>query len=244
MQRELQWATRDGNVQGANLLAFGAAGRAVNQGKLKRARELSLQAVQVSRDNNLKDTTAGFVAYQALTEAEVGSFAQARDRAAASLALSRTRRNLPAIALALALAGDSNQAQSIINELRRGYPSDTEVNNVYIPCALAVLESSRENPAKGIEMLQATKRYELGYGFAPIYVRGLTYLRAKNGQQAAIEFQKILNQRALGAVNPTFSLSHIGMARAYALSGDMAKSRKYYQDFFALWKDADPTSPS
>jgi eukaryotic-like serine/threonine-protein kinase len=94
-------------------------------------------------------------------------------------------------------------------------------------------------------MLQAAKRYELGvgFGFEPIYVRGLTYLRGKKGQEAATEFQKILDQRVWGAVNPRFSLSHIGMARAYALSGDVAKSRKCYQDFLAFWKDADPDIP-
>jgi eukaryotic-like serine/threonine-protein kinase len=30
------------------------------------------------------------------------------------------------------------------------------------------------------------------------------------------------------------------VARAYALSGDTPKAKAAYQDFFALWKDADP----
>ena len=32
-------------------------------------------------------------------------------------------------------------------------------------------------------------------------------------------------------------------ARAAALSGDLPKSRRAYQDFLALWKDADPDVP-
>jgi tetratricopeptide (TPR) repeat protein len=110
---------------------------------------------------------------------------------------------------------------------------------------MAILESGKGNSAKAIELLQPTSRYELGvgYGFVSIYVRGLAYLRGEKGQEAAAEFQKILNQRALGAAIPTFSLSHLGIARAYALTGDAAKARKYYQDFLALWKDADPDIP-
>jgi hypothetical protein len=37
-----------------------------------------------------------------------------------------------------------------------------------------------------------------------------------------------------------YPLAHLGLARAAALTGDTAKSRKAYQDFLALWKDADP----
>ena len=74
-------------------------------------------------------------------------------------------------------------------------------------------------------------------------MRGLVYLHAKKGQEAAAEFQRILNYRALGAIAPAYALSHVGLARAYALAGDSAKSRNAYQDFFALWKDADSDVP-
>jgi hypothetical protein len=30
------------------------------------------------------------------------------------------------------------------------------------------------------------------------------------------------------------------MARGFALAGDTPKARKAFQDFFELWKDADP----
>jgi tetratricopeptide (TPR) repeat protein len=245
MQRQLQWAKQDGNVRGAALLAYPTSGRAISQGKLREARELSQRAVQVSQDAKFKDTASRYVAIEALREAEVGNFPQARERVAVSLTLSRNRQSLTDIALALALAGDSRQAQSIVDELKRRYPADTGVNSVYTPCTLAVLEANRGNPGKGIELLQASSRYELGigYDFLPIYVRGLTYLRDKKGPEAAAEFQKILSQRAWGAVKPTFAISYVGLARAYVLSGDTTKSRKAYQDFFALWKDADPDIP-
>ena len=39
------------------------------------------------------------------------------------------------------------------------------------------------------------------------------------------------------------SLAHLGLGRAYALQSDAQKSRTAYQDFFALWKDADVNIP-
>jgi hypothetical protein len=39
------------------------------------------------------------------------------------------------------------------------------------------------------------------------------------------------------------ALAHLDLARAYALSGDSAKAKGAYQDFFALWKDADSDIP-
>jgi Tfp pilus assembly protein PilF len=77
----------------------------------------------------------------------------------------------------------------------------------------------------------------------PAYVRGQAYLRAKNGDAAAAEFQKILNHRGIIVNFPLASLAHLGLARAYALAGDSVKSRAAYQDFLALWKDADPDTP-
>jgi hypothetical protein len=63
------------------------------------------------------------------------------------------------------------------------------------------------------------------------------------GGQAAAEFQKILDHRGVVFNEPIGALAHLGLARAYALSGDTAKARTKYQDFFTLWKDADPDVP-
>ena len=42
---------------------------------------------------------------------------------------------------------------------------------------------------------------------------------------------------------PIAALAHLGQARAYALFGDPAKAKTAYQDFLALWKNADPDIP-
>jgi ATP/maltotriose-dependent transcriptional regulator MalT len=74
----------------------------------------------------------------------------------------------------------------------------------------------------------------------PVYIRGNAYLAAHRGAEAAAEFKKMLDQRGLVSNEPFGALAHLGLARAYAIDGDIAKSRAAYQDFLALWKNADP----
>jgi tetratricopeptide (TPR) repeat protein len=125
-------------------------------------------------------------------------------------------------------------------------------NAVYLPSIRAALELNRNQPEKAIELLQSAVPYERAYTDA-VYLRGLAYLRARKGTEAAAEFQKILDHK--GATwgpycpifhrgwGPYFPLSYVGLARAAALAGDAPRARKVYQDFLALWKDADPDLP-
>ena len=76
-----------------------------------------------------------------------------------------------------------------------------------------------------------------------MYLRGKAYLRLKRGAEAAAEFQKILDHRGWGPISYLYPLAHLGLARAAALTGDVAGSRKAYQDFLTMWKDADADLP-
>ena len=102
--------------------------------------------------------------------------------------------------------------------------------------------------AQGIEALSPAARYELGgvtpgFNLIPVYLRGLTYLQLKQSSPAAAEFQKIIDHTGIVGNSVIAPLSHLGLARSYALAGDTAKSRAAYQNFLALWKDADPGVP-
>ena len=77
----------------------------------------------------------------------------------------------------------------------------------------------------------------------PVYLRAEAYLAAGQGTAAATEFQKIIGHRGLVLNCVSASLAHLGLARAYALSGDTAKARAAYKDFLTLWKEADPDIP-
>jgi hypothetical protein len=102
---------------------------------------------------------------------------------------------------------------------------------------------SRGNAGRAVELLEQTKPYELGAGLYPAYVRGLAYLRSRQGGPAAIEFQKILDHRGIAGNSDAIPLARLGLARARAMSGNTSGARTAYQDLFALWKDADPDIP-
>jgi hypothetical protein len=112
-------------------------------------------------------------------------------------------------------------------------------------------DRSPENAAKAVQVLAVASPYELGVpgnstfwtNLYPVYIRGQALLAARQGPQASAEFQKILDSRGVVANEPIGALAHLGLARSYALTGDKAKSRAAYNDFFTLWKDADPNIP-
>jgi eukaryotic-like serine/threonine-protein kinase len=90
--------------------------------------------------------------------------------------------------------------------------------------------------------LGAAPQFQLGTLF-PVYIRGHAQLMARNGAAAASEFQKFLDHRGVTINYPLGALAHLGLARAYVLQGDTAKAKTAYQNFLALWKEADPDIP-
>ena len=125
---------------------------------------------------------------------------------------------------------------------------DTSVQFNYLPALRAQLSLDRNDASNAIQVLQTAAPYELGsIGDAgvtpilyPVYVRGEAYLAAHRGSEAAIEFQKILDQRGVVWNEPIGALARLQLGRAYAMAGNTPKAKSAYQDFFALWKDADP----
>jgi tetratricopeptide (TPR) repeat protein len=120
----------------------------------------------------------------------------------------------------------------------------------WLPTIRAAVELNRGNTEKALALLQSSSAYEQGEPtpfvlgtMYPVYVRGEAYLTASQGRQAAAEFQKIIDHRGIVLNFPLGALAHVGLARAYALAGDTAKAKAAYQDFFALWKDADTDIP-
>ena len=107
--------------------------------------------------------------------------------------------------------------------------------------------------ADSVEQLQRAVPYDFALpgtaffarfgGLYTVYVRGQAYLEKRQGREAAAEFQKVLDHRGIGFADPIGALAHLQLGRAYVVSGDMAKAKNAYQDFLALWKDADPDIP-
>lgn len=151
-------------------------------------------------------------------------------------------------ALLLAQTGDAAGAEKLFADLVKESPNDTFLHSVWIPIARAAVEVRRHNGTKAVGLLESARPYELGNGFNSCaywanYARGDAYLKAQDGQNAAAEYQKILDHRGVSPTSPLYSLTRVGFARAYVLQGDNAKARTAYQDFFADWRDADPDIP-
>jgi DNA-binding winged helix-turn-helix (wHTH) protein/tetratricopeptide (TPR) repeat protein/predicted Ser/Thr protein kinase len=214
-------------------------------GELQRAREIFRRSVEIALRSNLRESAAGVQAQGALIEAEFGNARQAREGAGAALTLARAKAAQAIAAIALARAGDAGRARQLVDELARRSPTDTLLNATLLATARAAIELQADNPGKAIELLRPASQYEFAYysGFVPIYLRGHAYLWAKDGGKAAAEFQKILEHRGVDPVSPLYALAHLGLARASALAGDTVKSRLAYQNFLALWRNADPDIP-
>ncbi|MGH9503776.1 MAG: protein kinase domain-containing protein [Terriglobales bacterium] len=242
MQHEVDWAK---GKPDEFVMLEATAEVAASGGKMRRARELYQPAAENAQQAKLTDNVAGILSRQARTEAEAGDAAQARESVRAALALGRNRFELASAGLALATAGDAAQASAIADEMTKNFPADTLVNSVWVPSMRGAVEVSRGNPAKAIELLQPAAPLEFGWParVMPSYVRGLAYLHMRQGKEAAEQFQNILNHRGVCGTLPTCSLAHLQLGRARVLSGDNTGARAAYQDFFALWKDADPDVP-
>jgi serine/threonine protein kinase/tetratricopeptide (TPR) repeat protein len=242
MQRQADWAK---GKPDEFLMLEAVAEAAASSGRLQKAGDFYRQAVDSAQRGKFREAAAGITARSAMVEAAIGNLSQARQAAVEALNIDRGREALPFAGLALSLSGDSAQATAVADELSKRFPLDTMINNVTLPAIHAGIEISRGNPAKAVELLQASVPYEFGWESRaiPNYIRGLALLKMRQGKEAAAEFQKILDHRGICTTLPLCPLSHLQLGRARVLSGDDAGARTAYQDFFALWKDADPDVP-
>jgi predicted Zn-dependent protease len=178
-------------------------------------------------------------------EALFGNAAEARQLAASALGLSIGPYVQYGAALALASAGDAARAKALADDLDHRFPEGTDVQLIWLPTLRAQLALSHNDAAEAIDALQTAAPYELGKDAAlyPVYVRGQAYLAAHKSSEAVAEFQKILDHRGVVGNEPIGALAHLQIGRAYAMQGDTAKGKEAYQDFLALWKDADPDIP-
>ena len=132
----------------------------------------------------------------------------------------------------------------LAKQLAERFPRDTYLEAYIQPTIQAHIAIHRGNPARAIELLLAAEPYDRAIspgfpGLASIYVRGQAYMLAGETEEAVAEFQKILEHRGVDPVSPFYPLAHLRLARAYAAGGETEKSYQAYQDFLALWKDAD-----
>lgn len=232
-------------------------------GRLRRSREFTRRAADTARRNGDEEDATSYMVDEALREADFGNRAQAK-KALTGLRL-RPHKIVEVVgALALARTGSDKLATAMCDDLVRRFPLDLQVNRYWVPTVRAAMELDRGNPAKAIELLQATSQYELAKTITvinaipyPIYLRGSAFLALGLGADAAAEFQKILNHPGTVINYPLGALARLGLARAYAEQAGIrfdtipvldrplaiANARAAYETFFELWKSADNGIP-
>jgi serine/threonine protein kinase/predicted Zn-dependent protease len=221
-------------------------------GHLEKARDLTRRAMASAIRTDSKENAAIWQQNAALREAAFGNLAQAQQNAIAALKLEPGSQSVQLeAALAFAMAGENARAESLVRDLDRRFPLDTQVQALWLPTIQAQMELNRNNPAAAISRLQPSVRMDMAqiqfinniscqYS---VYVRGQAYLAAGKGNEAAAEFHKILDHNGIVWNCWTGALARLGLARAYELSAETSKARDAYQDFLSLWKEADPDIP-
>jgi serine/threonine protein kinase/tetratricopeptide (TPR) repeat protein len=242
MEREVQWASGK-DFEAEFLTMEGAV--AINQGQFKKGEELRKRAVEIYKRANRNDAAAQALLGLGVRQAEYGKCSEAKANAVTALGSHKGRITMGSAALVYALCGDASRSLSLLDEAVKLYPKDTPTVAMLAPQIRAIVELKSNNPDKALVLLESVRRYDMGLliGISNNYLRGLAYLDQRRGNEAAAEFQKIIDRPGVDMMSELRPLTHLGLARATAMSGDMGKSRTAYQNFFAMWKDADPDLP-
>ena len=249
MQQQLAWAV--GRPEVEDVMLFLQSDTESYHGRITRARSFSQRAVESATHASAMESAADWRAKEALREAEIGNSSRAREMASRALFLSSGRDVQVMTALALARAGDAAKAEKLAGRINQEFSADTLIQGYWLPAIRAAIELDHGNAQQAIATLEdapfesglAMSSRFLGGPMYPVYLRGVAHLKANQGQQAAAEFQKMLDHPGIAGNFVLAALAHLQLARAQAMMGDQAAARKSYQDFLTLWKDADPDVP-
>ena len=226
-------------------------------GHVGKAREVTKRAMDSAVRADNKESGALWQADAAVQQAAYGNAAEARQLAAEALKLAPASQGVETeAALAFAMAGEAARAESLAQDLGKRFPLDTLMQSIWLPTFQAQLALNRRNPLLALNVLQGASAIELSAGDSclyHVYIRGEAMLAAGKGNDAAAEFQKIIDHSGIVWNCWTGALAHLGLARANTLESrtsqgadaDAARVRALaaYKDFLTLWKVADPDIP-
>jgi serine/threonine protein kinase/tetratricopeptide (TPR) repeat protein len=230
---ELQW------------VLAGNAGLALARGQRHNAREIYAHGGELAKRLGLTENQASAIQLPAwidLLFGDTGDKNKSVSQATAALAFADSPDVAILSAEIAALAGGEVQARRWIEEVSRRRPLDTRFQTMLIPVVQAILFMNHGEAGKAIDVLKAGEPYDKGTSDIH-FTRGRAYLLNHQPAQATQEFQAVLNLRGAFIGDPLMGLAQLYLARAYAQQNDLAKARAVYQDFLALWKDADPDIP-
>jgi eukaryotic-like serine/threonine-protein kinase len=221
------------------------AGLALAHGQRQNAREIYAREGELAKRLGLTENQAAAIQLPAWIDLLVGD-TSAKSKSVSQTTAALALANSPDVAILsaeiAALAGGEAQAHRLMEDVSRRRPLDTRFQSMLIPVVQAILFMNHGEAAKAIDVLKAGEPYDKGTTDIH-FTRGRADLLNRQPAQAAQEFQAVLNLRGAYIGDPLMGLAQLYLARAYAQQHDAAKARAAYQDFLALWKDADPDIP-
>jgi eukaryotic-like serine/threonine-protein kinase len=221
------------------------AGLAFARGQRQKAREINAHVEELAKQLGLTENQASAIqipAWVDLVFGDTGEKNKSISQATAAVGLANSPDVVILSAEIAALAGDEARARHWMEDVNHRRPLDTRFQTMLIPVVQAILFINHGDAAKAVELLKAGEQFDKGTVDIH-FVRGRAYLLIHQPAQAAQEFQAVLNLRGAYIGDPLMGIAQLYLARAYAQQNDAAKARAAYQDFLALWKDADPDIP-
>jgi urease accessory protein UreF len=243
MKKQLDWIA---NAPGAGVPYQNEQAQiATSAGQLAKTHEISRQAIGDALRSDDKERAAILLVSLGHTDALAGNSTLAQQEAQKALEYSSSDVALSAAAMAFALAGNPSKAEPLDQQVAQRNPDATILQRIVLPDGRAAIALARGNAAQAIDGLQSLLPYQYGEvdSLLSASLRGEAFLAEKKGPEAAAEFQRVVDHRAILLGEVTYPLAYLGLARARVLSGDTPGARKAYQDFFAIWKDADSDIP-
>jgi ATP/maltotriose-dependent transcriptional regulator MalT len=206
------------------------------------AHEAFRRGIQMALQGNFQEVAAQLTVEDAETHAIVGQCAEALSEVPPGLALSRDSATRERASRVLALCGAAGDASTLSNEVVKQLPEAILTVRVAVPVSAAAAALQQGDAARAAKLLEPVRQYDHvpSAEFWPNYLRGLARLRLKDAHGAIAEFRQITVRRGEVPASMLVPLAHLGLARAAALAGETATARTAYDDFFALWKEADP----
>jgi DNA-binding winged helix-turn-helix (wHTH) protein/Tfp pilus assembly protein PilF len=236
---EAKWAQQHSSGWYGFFFADLQAEEYASQGRYRDAEGAFRHAWDVAERENLPESGDDILLDQAFFEFSFGQPAAAR---ATLSRVSKLDLDAPDAPLLQAEMGNSDPAETFLAVHSAATHPGTLMNFVYLPRVRAALAMHRGNPLEAVDALKPASAYELA-DYDTLSERATACMRAGRPDLAVPELQKIITNPGIDPVSILSPLAHLGLARAYSMEGNKPKSESEYENFFDLWKNADPDIP-
>jgi tetratricopeptide (TPR) repeat protein len=241
-RKQIDWAV--GRPRAFDMIGARAQVAAYH-GRMAEARRLYAESIAAANERGFPQVASGYASQAALTEAVYGCAGNAALGAREVLKIATSYEPQLRAATALALAGDPSEADAVVRRLRWARPTDTLLQQAYLPNARAAVLLAHGRFEAAADVLRPASTCERGMvaALVPTYLRGLARLSAGAYPDAIREFRVVIEQRGADPLSPLLPMSLRWLARAQARAGARDDSVKAYEQFLRDWSSADSSVP-